>query len=166
MLMMIMYWDKEDNKLKLENSLRTRQQKKQREFDAEQPVAVPNAPVDIEKALDLIHKQADLAAQQQKQIELLTKTLTDQQKVIGTLTEEKQEPPVYKIIHVNEGGGSVRETDPGGEEEDLPKLMDIDVDVIDTSNIETIGSSTVGGELIEGENIQSKIAKLKELKKK
>ena len=153
----MVYWEDDMERLKVEKGLRARRQE-HRQFTSNNI----NYP-DIDKLLEVIEKQTDLASKQNDQIDrltvLLTKTLENRLNSNDTSLE--------RVVYVQRGKSEVGT---GIEQVDQPNSFevpiireDIDVKVIDKDGIE-IGGGTVGDRQSVGKNIADKIAKIKKLK--
>lgn len=151
MLSMMVYWD--EDKPKVEKSLRSRKR------DA--PFQEASIGVDMDKLVDLIHKQTDIVDKQNSQIDKLTDALA---KALDRPPAEIQTPQPQVIYIDHETKSSNLDT--RNPEFELPVLNEtLDADVIDTSGIEISGGE-VGQNKSEGGDITDHITKLKELKKK
>jgi hypothetical protein len=150
MLLTMVYWDQDIKKTpKVEKSLRSRP----KGLDSSM-VEDTKSSVDIDKLVDLVHKQAELVQQQNNQIKILTDVLTKN-------LDKSSEP---KVIYVE--GTKLTTPVTTDNNFELPTLNEcLDADVIDTSGIE-VGGGSIGHSKTEGESISDRITRLKELKKK
>jgi hypothetical protein len=161
MLLLMVYWNPEDEKSRLERRLR-RKREERAGIKQEDIVVQDVEAVEIGHTLKALEDQKRVSEEQTEQIRMLTAALAGQkelmEEIISHQKEQKNETG-YQVIYKP---ADINKTEV---EEGLPSLDDYNVNVIDTSGIE-VGMGKAGETKSTGGSIKDKAARLKALRQK
>lgn len=153
-----MFWgdDEQQKKTRVEKQLRKK--KEERSGERLKPAPLPdNASVGEPVTSEELSRQTELINEQQAEIRDLKHLLIQHGRVLERILE-KQDQPQYESIN-RPTVKNMRE-----EEEGLPSLQEVNVNVIHTDGIETTGKA--GEEITEGQSIKDRASKLRALKQR